>query len=152
MIIVFCEKNYVIYIAIIINPKELNFIDNYGNRSAIIALSKFTLEPCKTVNSNALYPLYSPMSPLQPSGLSMTLFPLYGPLCPFLCPTEERGVAWDLREMGPTWGGGGEGGPSPPGSKEDKQSVFSEGRGNMENEEKERASLGVMKRGPAGTE
>jgi hypothetical protein len=32
-------------------------------------------------------------------------------------------------------GEGGEGGPSPPGSKEDKHSVLSEGRGNMEKDQ-----------------
>ncbi len=35
---------------------------------------------------------------------------------------------------------GGEQGPGSPGSKEDKQSVLSEGRGNMEQEEEEQAS------------
>jgi hypothetical protein len=35
---------------------------------------------------------------------------------------------------------GGEGGPSSPKSKEDKQSVLSEGRGNIEKEEEEQAS------------
>jgi hypothetical protein len=36
--------------------------------------------------------------------------------------------------------GGGEGGPGPPGSKEDKQSVLSKGGGNMEKEEEGRTS------------
>ncbi len=40
---------------------------------------------------------------------------------------------------------GGKGGPSPPGSKEDKQSVLSEGGGNMEKEEEGRTSR-VMKK------
>jgi hypothetical protein len=34
-------------------------------------------------------------------------------LCPFLCPTEEWGVAWDLREMGSSWGRGVREGPAP---------------------------------------
>jgi hypothetical protein len=37
-------------------------------------------------------------------------------------------------------GEGGKGGPSPPGSREVKQLLLSEGKGNMEKEEKERAS------------
>jgi hypothetical protein len=35
---------------------------------------------------------------------------------------------------------GCEGGPSPPGSREDQQSVLNESRGNMEKKEEERAS------------
>jgi hypothetical protein len=38
-------------------------------------------------------------------------------------------------ENGVSLGKGGEGGPGPPGSKEDKQSVLSEGGGKMEEEE-----------------
>ncbi len=38
---------------------------------------------------------------------------------------------------GVSLGEGGEGGPSPAGIKEDKQSMLSEGRGNMEKEEEE---------------
>ncbi len=38
---------------------------------------------------------------------------------------------------GVSLGKGVEGGPGPPGSKEDKQSVLSEGGGNMEKEEEE---------------
>ncbi len=30
-----------------------------------------------------------------------------------MCPTEEGGVAWDLREMGSTWGRGVREGPVP---------------------------------------
>jgi hypothetical protein len=41
---------------------------------------------------------------------------------------------------GVTLGKGGEGGPAPPGSKDDKKSGLSEGRGNMEREEEEQAS------------
>ncbi len=41
---------------------------------------------------------------------------------------------------GVSLGEGGEGGPGPPESKGDKQSVLGEGRGNMEKEEEERAS------------
>jgi hypothetical protein len=41
---------------------------------------------------------------------------------------------------GVSLGDGGAGGPSPPGSREDKQSVLCEGRGNMEKEEEEWAS------------
>jgi hypothetical protein len=37
-------------------------------------------------------------------------------------------------------GGGGEGGPDPPGDGEDKQSVLSEGRNNMDKDEEGRAS------------
>jgi hypothetical protein len=37
-------------------------------------------------------------------------------------------------------GKGGEGGHGPPGNKNDKESVFSEGRGNIEKEEEERVS------------
>ncbi len=44
------------------------------------------------------------------------------------------------RENGVSLGEGGEGGPGPPVRKEDKQSVLSEGRGNMEKEEEEWAS------------
>jgi hypothetical protein len=54
-----------------------------------------------------------------------------------MCPTAEWGVAWDLREMGSTWGRGLREGE---GNKEDKQSVLSEGGDNMEKEEEERAS------------
>jgi hypothetical protein len=41
---------------------------------------------------------------------------------------------------GVSLGEGGERGLSPPGSKEDKQSVLNEGRDNMEKDEEERAS------------
>ncbi len=57
-----------------------------------------------------------------------------------MSPTWEQGVAWDLREMGSAWGRGVREGPTPPGNKDDKQSVLSEGRGNIEKEEEERAS------------
>ncbi len=42
---------------------------------------------------------------------------------------------------GVTLGEGGEGGPSPPGSQEDKQSVLKGGRDNVEKDEEEWASL-----------
>ncbi len=57
-----------------------------------------------------------------------------------MCPTWERGVAWDLREMGSAWGRGVREGPAPPESTEDKQSVLNEGIGNMEKEEEEWSS------------
>ncbi len=41
---------------------------------------------------------------------------------------------------GVSLGKGGERGPGPPGSKEDKQSVLSKGGGNMEKEEEGRTS------------
>ncbi len=57
-----------------------------------------------------------------------------------MCPTWERGIAWDLREIGSAWGRGVREGLAPPGSQEDKQSVLCEGRDNMEKEEEELAS------------
>jgi hypothetical protein len=57
-----------------------------------------------------------------------------------LCPTWERAVAWDLREMGSAWGKGGKGGPSPPGGGVDKQSVLSEGRDNVDKDKEGWAS------------
>jgi hypothetical protein len=41
---------------------------------------------------------------------------------------------------GVSLGKGGEGGPGPPRDREDKQSVLSEGRDNMEKDEEEQAS------------
>ncbi len=57
-----------------------------------------------------------------------------------LCPTWERAVAWDLREMGSAWGRGAREGTAHPGSGKDKQSVLSKGRDNMDKEEEGRAS------------
>jgi hypothetical protein len=50
------------------------------------------------------------------------------------------GRCLEPEENGVSLGAGGYGGPCPPGSKEDKQSVLSEGRGNMEKEDEEWAS------------
>jgi hypothetical protein len=52
-------------------------------------------------------------------------------------PDRGAGHCLGPEEHGVSLGEGGEGGPSPPGSKEDKQSVLSEGRGNMEKENEE---------------
>jgi hypothetical protein len=68
-----------------------------------------------------------------------------------MCPTCQRGFAWDLKEMGSAWGRGVREGPAPPGSSEDKQSALSEGRGNMEKEKKE-GQVGRDEEGPARTE
>ncbi len=54
-------------------------------------------------------------------------------------PTQEWGVAWDLREMGSDQGKG-EGGPGPPNKEGDKQSTPREEGGNMEQEEEGRTS------------
>ncbi len=43
--------------------------------------------------------------------------------------------------MGSAWGRRGEGGPGPPGSQKDKQSVLNGDRDNMEKDEEERVSL-----------
>jgi hypothetical protein len=49
-----------------------------------------------------------------------------------LCPTWEQGVAWVLRKNGVSLGKEGKGGPGPPRSEGDKQSVLNKGRDNME--------------------
>ncbi len=57
-----------------------------------------------------------------------------------MCPTWERAVAWDLREMGSAWGRGAREGPAPPGGGKDKRSVLSEGRDYMGKDEEDRVS------------
>ncbi len=60
-----------------------------------------------------------------------------------LYPTEEWGVAWDLREMGSTPGGENEGGPCPPDREQDKQGRSQEQHGARGRGEEE---SGVTKR------
>ncbi len=55
-------------------------------------------------------------------------------------PDRGAGCCLGPEENWVNLGKGGQGGPGPPGSKEDKQSMLSEGRGNMEKEEAGRAS------------
>ncbi len=55
-----------------------------------------------------------------------------------MCPTCERGIAWDLREMGSAQGRGVREGQAPPRSGEDKQSTPSKEGDNMEKEEEGR--------------
>ncbi len=57
-----------------------------------------------------------------------------------LCPTWDQGVAWVLRKNGVSLGKEGKGGPGPPRSKGDKQSVLNEGRDNMDKDKEEQAS------------
>jgi hypothetical protein len=67
--------------------------------------------------------------------------PLYGEPNILLYLTEEWGIAWDLREMGSTWGGN-EGGSGPPDRQQDKLLTASKEGDNsaMEQEEDERKS------------
>jgi hypothetical protein len=55
------------------------------------------------------------------------------------CARMRAGRCLGPEGNGVSLGEGGEGGPGPPRNKEDKQSVLSEGRGNIEKEEEERA-------------
>jgi hypothetical protein len=60
--------------------KKLNISDNCEK---IIAVSRFTLEPWKTVPSTTLCPLYDPLSPVLPYVPFTALRRLYGPSVPF---------------------------------------------------------------------
>jgi hypothetical protein len=57
--------------------------------------------------------------------------------CNASVPDMGAGSCLGLEENVVSLGKGGEEGPRPPGSKEDKQTVLSEGGGNMEKEEEE---------------